>query len=131
MVTVKNLKQSVTIKASPKEVYDLLVDPAQHAEFTGGAAEFDPRPGGKFSAYDGDLGGRVIELEPGRRILLAWRSSGWPKGHYSLADFSLKKVAGGTRLDFEQYGIPTTDFADIRSGWKQYYWQPMKQYLEE
>jgi activator of HSP90 ATPase len=131
MVDVRNLKQSVTIKASPVEVYDTLVDPERHAAFSGAEAEMDPKPGGVFTAYGGDLEGRVLELTRGRRIVLAWRSRGWPKGHYSIADFSFKKVAGGTRLEFAQYGIPVGDFADIRSGWKDYYWTPMKQYLEE
>ncbi len=59
-----------------------------------------------------------------------WRSTEWPKGHYSIAQFQLQKVAGGTRLTFEQYGIPSGDFQDIAEGWKTFYWAPLKQYLE-
>jgi uncharacterized protein YndB with AHSA1/START domain len=35
---VKNLRQSVTIRASPHDVYTTLVDPKEHAKFSGAAA---------------------------------------------------------------------------------------------
>jgi activator of HSP90 ATPase len=127
----KNLRQVVTIHADPATVYRTLLDPEEHATFTGAAADLTPRPGGTFSHYDGSLEGIVVALEKDRRIVLAWRSNDWPKGHYSIADFHLAKSRGGTRLTFSQYGIPSADFADIRDGWRQYYWTPLKQYLEE
>ncbi len=129
-MTVKNLRQSVTIRASPHDVYTTLVDPKEHAKFSGGAARMAAKPGGHFSHYDGSLEGVVVHLEKDRRIVLAWRSTGWPEGHYSIADFLLTKVGKGTRLDFAQYGIPASDFADISDGWRRSYWAPLKTYLE-
>jgi activator of HSP90 ATPase len=127
---VRNLRQSVTIKATPNDVYDTLVRARRHAEFTGAAARLEAKVGGRFEHYDGSLSGVVVDLDPGRRIVLAWRSSGWPERHYSIAEFDLKPVAGGTKLVFSQYGIPESDFEDIADGWKTYYWQPLKEYLE-
>jgi activator of HSP90 ATPase len=129
-MSVKNLRQTVTMKANPTAVYDALVDPVQHARFTGGAAKISPRVGSAFSLYDRSLTGIVVAAERGHRLVLAWRSEGWPKGHYSIAQFVLDKVRGGTRITFEQFGIPAFDYADIRDGWKQYYWTPLRQYLE-
>jgi len=127
---VKNLTQTAKFKASPSAVYRALIDPAEHEAFSGESAEFDPKVGGRFAHYDGSLQGIVVELEKDRRVVLAWRSTGWPKGHYSIAQFVLTKIAGGTRLEFSQFGIPSGDFADIADGWKTYYWGPMKEYLE-
>ncbi|MCI4372284.1 MAG: SRPBCC domain-containing protein [Thermoplasmata archaeon] len=129
-VAVKNLRQSVTIRSSPHHVYTTLVDAKEHAKFSGAAARLVAKPGGRFSHYDGSLEGFVVHLEKDRRIVLAWRSSGWPAGHYSIAQFVLTKVAGGTRLEFSQFGIPASDFASISDGWRQYYWAPLKEYLE-
>ncbi len=126
----KNLKQTVSLRAKPKEVYDLLIDPKQHAMFTGADAQIDARPGGRFTHYDASLEGFVVHLEPGARIVLAWRSTGWPRGHYSIADITLKATGSGTRLDFSQFGIPAYDFDEIREGWRTYYWKPLKEYLE-
>lgn len=129
-MAVRNLRQVVTFKAAPHDVYHALMDAKTHATYTDGPAKIDSRPGGSFSISGGSLNGIVIDLEKDRRIVLAWRTDGWPEGHYSIASFRLSKVTGGTRLVFEQYGIPTFDFADIRSGWRQFYWEPMKAFLE-
>ena len=128
---VRNLRQTVQIKASPHEIFESLVNPRHHAKFTGADAKLVRRPGGPFSHYDGDLSGFVLELVQDQRITLAWRSSGWPEGHYSIARFELAPAKGGTRLVFEQFGIPAGDYADIADGWKQYYWTPLKAYYEE
>lgn len=126
----RNLWHSVTIMASPREVFEALVDPKEHAKFTGAFARLEKSVGGRFSHYNGSLSGVVVSLEPNRRLVLAWRSSDWPEGHHSLADFRLRKVKAGTRLDFAQFGIPASDFSDIRDGWRQCDWEPLKQYLE-
>ncbi len=126
----KNLRQVVTIRAAPRAVYQALVDPKEHAKFTGADARMVARPGGAFTHWDGSLEGFVVHLVKDRRIVLAWRSSEWPEGHFSIADFQLTKAGHGTRLEFNQYGIPSSDYADIADGWKQYYWEPLKQYLE-
>jgi activator of HSP90 ATPase len=126
----RNLKQSVTINADPHEVYEALVDPKKHARFTGASAKLQRKAGGRFTAYDESLEGVVVELVPDQRVTLAWRSTEWPEGHYSIAQFEVKKSPKGTRLDFTQTGIPESDFEGIRDGWKQYYWQPLKSYFE-
>lgn len=126
----KNLVQTVTIKASPKEVYRTLADPKVHARFTGMPAKMSQKPGGKFSHYGESLTGYVLELVPGKRIVLSWRESSWPEGHHSIAWFELQKVPTGTKLIFEQFGIPAQHFSDIADGWKEYYWDPLKAFLE-
>jgi activator of HSP90 ATPase len=130
-MAVKNLRQTLTVKATPNDVYDALVDPAEHARFTGEAAKISARVGSAFALYGRSLTGFVVAAERGRRLVLAWRSEGWPKDHYSIAQFAFSKVRGGTRIAFEQFGIPAGDFADIREGWKQYYWEPLRHYLED
>jgi activator of HSP90 ATPase len=129
-VSVRKLRQSVEIKASPHEVFESLVDPRQHAKFSGATAKLERRIGGRFTHYDGSPEGVVVDLKKDSRIVLAWRSTGWPEGHYSIAQFELTPSKGGTRLVFSQFGIPSDDFEDIRDGWKQYYWGPLKAYRE-
>jgi activator of HSP90 ATPase len=128
---VRNLKQSVTIGASPHAVYTTLVNAKEHAAFTGEKASLQPRPGGKFRHYGDGLYGYVLELVPDKHIVLAWRVTNWPKGRWSIADFTLAKAGKGTRLDFAQYGVPLVDWDGIVQGWKEFYWTPLKKYLEE
>lgn len=127
----KTIKQSVTIKVTPHEVYEALMDSRKHAKFTGGKASISREVGGKFTAYDGYNEGVNLELVPDEKIVQSWRGSDWPEGHYSRVTFSLKEVDGGTRLTFTQSGVPHEFYEDISQGWRDYYWAPMKQMLEK
>ena len=127
----KTLKQSVTIKATPHDVYEALMDSKKHAEFTGGKATISRKVGGKFTAFDGYSEGVNVELEPDSKIVQSWRAEDWPEGHYSQATFALAKVEGGTKLSFTQTDVPADQYDDIAKGWKDYYWTPMKKMLEK
>jgi activator of HSP90 ATPase len=127
----KTLKQSVTIKATPHEVYEALMDEKIHAEFTSGEATISRKLGGKFSTFDGYAEGINVELEQDKKIVQTWRAEDWPEGHYSRATFALSKVDGGTKLSFTQAGVPEEFYDEIALGWKDYYWAPMKKLLEK
>jgi activator of HSP90 ATPase len=126
----KTIRQSVTFKASVDTVYEALLDSKKHAKFTGSVVKMSREIGGKFSVYGGDIQGVNLELVPGQRIVQSWRYSDWPEGHYSKATFSLTGVPGGTQLIFTQIGVPEQFYDDIKQGWHDYYWKPMKEMLE-
>ena len=125
------IKQTATFKASPHQVYELLMDNKKHVAFTGSAAKINRTIGGKFTAYGNYLGGFNLELVPDKKIVQLWRDNNWPKGHYSTATFELKKSGDETKLTFTQTDVPTSAYKDIKAGWVQYYWEPMKKYLEK
>lgn len=125
----KSIRQSVTLPATPARVYSLLMESRRHAAFTGAAARISAKVGGSFSAYDGYITGRNIELVPDKRIVQSWHACDWPDGHMSIAKFSLAKVKAGTRLTFLHSGVPDNQYASIKQGWKDFYWEPMKRAL--
>ena len=127
----KTIRQSVTIKASPRAVYDALMDSRRHAAFTGGQARIARRPGGAFTVYGGYICGFNLDLVPGKKIVQLWRSKGWPEHHYSTVTYALARVKNGTRLRFTQEGVPDDDYEDKRQGWITHYWQPLKAMLEK
>jgi activator of HSP90 ATPase len=127
----KNIRQTATFKAGPHEVYEALMDSKKHAEFTGGKASISRKVGGSFKIYDGEIEGENLELVPDQKIVQSWRYSDWPEGHFSTATFALEPVPGGTRLTFTQTAVPDDKYADIKQGWKDYYWKPLKDMLEK
>ncbi len=127
---MKTIRQSVTIKASPHDVYEALMDSRKHARFTGGPARISRRVGGKISAFGGYVEGSNLELAVDRKIVQAWRGSDWPADRLSKATFALRKVKGGTRLSFTQSSVPDAHYASIKQGWLDHYWNPMKKMLE-
>lgn len=129
---MKTIRQSVTFKAPPHEVYEMLMDSRKHTRFTSAKARINRNIGGKFSAYDGYCSGKNLALAKDKKIVQSWRSSDWqPTDHYSKATFALKTVKGGTRLTFIQTGVPDNHYESIKQGWIDHYWTQMKEMLEK
>lgn len=130
----KSFKQKVIFKgATPKEVYDALMDSKKHARFTDGAAKISKKIGGDFSVFDGYAVGKNLVLIEGKKIVQSWRANeeGWDQEHYSEITFDLKKVKGGTELTFTHKNVPDEKVNSIKQGWKDYYWHPLKKMLEK
>jgi activator of HSP90 ATPase len=130
-MTTKTLTQSVNFKASPKAVYNMLIDSKKHASLSGTKATISKKVGGSFSAWGGHLTGFNLALDPGKKIVQAWRATGWWPDHYSIAIFEIQKISGGSRLQFTQIGIPPHRYSGHYRGWIETYWTPMKEILEE
>jgi uncharacterized protein YndB with AHSA1/START domain/TfoX/Sxy family transcriptional regulator of competence genes len=130
VLKTRTIRQSVTLRASPHDVYEALMDAKQHAAFTGCPARVSRQVGGRFTAME-SLRGKNVELIPGRRIVQTWQCDheGWPRAHYSTLTIELKPRAGGTRLEFTQVDVPAACHAAIRSAWTKYYWRPLAKFL--
>jgi len=127
----KTIHQTVTFKASPHELYEMLMDSKKHAQIVDADAEIRKKVGAKFRIYGGEIEGVNLELVPDKKIVQSWRYSDWPEGHYSKATFLLEESKGSTKLTFTQAEVPEALYEDVSQGWKDYYWQPMKELLEK
>ena len=132
-MTTRSIKQTVTFNASPGEVYQLIMDAKKHAAFTGSAVTMNNKVNGKFSVFDGYCHGYNIELSAGKKIVQAWHfaEDGWPDDHFSICSFVFQKKDNKTKLVFTQTGIPAHKAEDLKEGWKQFYWKPMKAWLKK
>ena len=132
MLHTRNIEQTVTFQAKPHVIYEMLIDSAEHARFTGAEASISREVGGEFTAYSGALTGTNIELVQDAKIVQSWRagSDDWPRDHYSTVTFLLEEAEGGTRLTLTQTGVPEQSYADINQGWLDYYWSKMESSLE-
>jgi activator of HSP90 ATPase len=127
----KLIRQTVTFKASPHEIYELLMDSAKHAAFSGDAASISREVGGEFMAYGGYISGENLELLPDHKIVQSWRAVDWPVGFFSTVTFVFTPVEGGTRLDFTHIGVPDGTEDEFTQGWIDNYWTPMQAMLEK
>ena len=126
--------QELDFKASPRRVYEALLDAKQFSAFTGAPAEIQRDPGGAFSCFGGFVTGRNIELVPDARIVQAWRIKMWPEGSYSIVKFELRPHNGGTRVTMTHDGFPEELRAHLNGempdgGWHRQYWEPLRKYL--
>ena len=129
-IKTRDVKQKVIFDASPHEVYEMLMDSEKHAQFTGENAKISRKVGGRIRAYGGYITGSNLELVPDKRIVQKWHADGWPAGHYSIVTFALRPSGKKALLEFTQTGVPADEYADINSGWKEWYWSKMKEMMK-
>ena len=67
-IKVTTIRQKIIIPAAPDAVYEAFMDAKKHSAFTGSKAASDARVGGKFTAWDGYISGKNLELEKGKRM---------------------------------------------------------------
>jgi activator of HSP90 ATPase len=129
---VKTIRQKVIVPGVPKEVYDAFMDAKKHSAFTGSKATCDPKVGGEFTAWDGYISGKNLELEEGKRIVQEWVTTEWPKDcPPSRLELTFKKVEEGTEISMTHSGVPVEQANDIAQGWIDFYWEPLKEYLKK
>lgn len=122
----KSIREEIEFKATPRVIYDMLMDARKHSAFTGAPVELGNEVGGRLSAFGGAITGINVELVPDKRIVQLWRAGDWPEGHYSTATFELAESGHNTRLAFTQTGVPEGKYDEIRKGWETQYWQKMQ-----
>ena len=127
----KSIKQTIYFDASAHDVYEALIDAKKHAEFTGASASIDRKVGGEFSVWDGYATGKNKELVQDKLIIQSWRASDWPEDAESTVKFEFIDEGGKTKLEFSQTGIPHDFVEDVASGWKDFYWQPLQEFLKK
>lgn len=126
------ITQKIVLSAKPEEVYEALLDPKKHSEFTGSKATGRPVVGAKFTAWDGYISGKNLELEKGKRILQEWVTTDWPEGYPpSKIEFTFKEVDGRTELTMVHCDIPLEQKEELKQGWIDFYWEPLKNYFEK
>jgi activator of HSP90 ATPase len=125
----RTIRQTVWFEAAPREVYELLMDSNKHQSLSGEKASISKKVPGKFEAWNGHITGFNLALEPGAKIVQAWRATGWWPNHYSIAIFDIQKAKRGSVLRFTQIGVPPHRYSGHYRGWIEAYWTPMKETL--
>ncbi len=126
------IRQKTVLDASPQEVFEAYVNPKKHAEFTGSAATGSPRVGGRFTAWDGYISGRFIELEKGKRIIHEWTTTDWPKGYPpSMVELTFRTKGRKTELTMVHSKAPAEQAGSYAQGWNDFYWDPLKKYFKK
>ena len=123
------ITQKVVIPASPEEVYDAFMDAKKHSAFTGAKATCDATVGGEFTAWDGYITGKNLELEKGKHIVQEWITTEWPTGYApSRLEFTFREVSGGTEITMTHSKVPKEQADEYKQGWIDNYWEPLKTY---
>lgn len=122
-------KMSAVIPATPAEIYKTWLSRKGHAAMTGSPATMSRK---EFTAWDGYIWGRTLELEPDRRIVQAWRTTEFADDDPdSRLEILLSPVKGGTKVTLTHTEIPPGQADSYKQGWKDFYFKPMKAYFKK
>ncbi|MBI2445583.1 SRPBCC domain-containing protein [Candidatus Micrarchaeota archaeon] len=130
------IKQTVEFPGvTPQEVYDSFLSSKGHSDMTGGAAaEISDKVGASFTAWDGYITGKNLELVSGKKIVQAWRTTEFPddaEDSVLKIELSVTKDLKGTVLKMTHSKIPAGQEAQYGPGWHESYWEPMKEYFSK
>jgi activator of HSP90 ATPase len=125
-----SIRMSAVVAAEPKAVYAAWMSSKGHGEMTGSGAKITAKVGSAFTAWDGYISGKTLELEPGSRIVQSWRTTDFesnePDSHLEVL---LEKAKGGTKVTLVHTNIPAGHGPEYRKGWLDFYFKPMKDYF--
>lgn len=118
------------IDSSAKDIYLAWLNSDGHTKMTGGRATISDKIGDKFTAWDGYIEGRNLELEPYQRILQSWRTSQFEETEEdSQIEILLREVDGQTELTLFHSNVPENG-SHYMEGWENHYFQPMRLYFQ-
>ncbi len=126
----KLVQQSVVLPAPPERLYDMYLDPAAHAAFSGAPVNISAVPGSVFEAFGGALSGRMLATVPRRMIVQTWRANHWkPEDLDSTLVLTFWPDPAGGRIELVHVNVADHDFDGVTEGWRKYYWDPWHGFL--
>lgn len=127
---MESIRLSTTLATTPEDAYDAWLSSKRHAAMTGSAATSEKRKGGSYTAWDGYISGKHLELDPGKRILQTWRTTEFPgDAPDSRLEVRFSTATRGTKLTLLQSGIPDGQGEMYAEGWQEKYFEPMFDYF--
>ena len=121
---------STFLPVLPEKVFRAWLSSEGHSAMTGSPAKVEPRVGSSFSAWDGYITGKTLELKPYTRIVQAWRTSEFPDDSQdSRIEILLEKAGEGTKLTLAHTDIPEGQADSYEGGWEDSYFKPMREYF--
>ena len=126
---MKTFKKYEYLPAPPEEVYLALTKEQSIQLWTGAQVEFTEEAGTEFSFWDGDIVGKNIEFEYGKRIVQQWYFG--EENEPSIVTIKLHADKKGTSLEFVQTNIPDEDYEDFTAGIQEHYLGGLQDFFEE
>ncbi len=130
----KTIEQAIAFRVPPERLYQIYMNPRQHAAACGwGKATIQAKVGGRM-AMAPHITGKFLVLVPGRMIVQTWRGSNWKTSDLnSVLVLTFERARGGSRLLMVHANVPDANAKSIGSrtgGWHGHYWRAWKVYLK-
>ncbi len=119
-----------TLESEPSTIYQAWLDGELHSQMTGGEAHCSNKIGGSFSAWDGYITGKNIELVEDKKIVQTWRTTEFEEeDEDSILNIELTRTSNGaTEITLTHTNIPEGQ-TQYEQGWIDHYFSPMRDFF--
>lgn len=127
----KTIYQTIVFKnTSPETLCSIYLDAKKHSKATGGEAKISSKIGSNYSAWDGYITGKTLQLIKGKMIVQSWRSSDFKEEDLdSILILWFEKIGKDALINMVHAAVPNHQYNGVKSGWNNFYWKPWKKYL--
>lgn len=116
---------------SPEVLFDAWLDSESHSSMTGSKSQVSNREGEDFSAWDGYIKGKNLELQRPFRILQTWRTADFVDSEPdSILEITFSMVEDRTKVTIQHSELPEHG-TQYQQGWVEAYFNPMKNYFPD
>lgn len=127
----ESFELSTTFAIPASRIFDAWLDSESHEAMTGGEASCGNQINDPFTAWDGYIWGKNLELESNRLIVQSWRTSEFQENDEdSLLRIELFENEGITTLKLTHSNIPEGQ-TQYKQGWIDHYFEPMSDYFNQ
>ncbi|MBR8533965.1 SRPBCC domain-containing protein [Carboxylicivirga sediminis] len=125
----KDFKTRIKVKAEMEDAFAAFINPFTIELWSGYPAVMSSEAGSEFSLWEGDIVGRVLEVEEEKKIVQEWYFG--EQNEPSIVTIKFFPQGGGkVQIDLLHTNIPEEAFEDIVEGWNDYYLGGIKTFLE-
>src|SRR5690606_18561534 len=117
------------LPAPPEEVYLALTKAQSIQLWTGAEVEFTDEVDTEFSLWEGDIVGKNLELDYGKKIVQQWYFG--EENEPSIVTIKLHPDKKGTSLEYVQTNIPEEDYEEFTQGLIENYFGGLQDFFEE
>jgi activator of HSP90 ATPase len=126
---MKTFKKYDALPAPPEEVYLALTKAQSIQLWTGAEVEFTDEVDTEFSLWEGDIVGKNLELDYGKKIVQQWYFG--EENEPSIVTIKLHPDKKGTSLEYVQTNIPEEDYEEFTQGLIENYFGGLQDFFEE
>ena len=125
---MKDYHYQVRIRESAEIIFSAMTNPVTLELWSGFPAVMETVENSEFTIWGGDITGKMLKTDRGKMIVQEWNFG--PAVKPSIVTLKLDEENGRTLVDLTHTNIPEEAYDNITTGWREYYFKPLKKFLE-
>lgn len=122
-----DIKKQYIFNCTIADLFEAITDQNRVEAWTGSEAEMQPISGSEFSMWNKAIIG-FNESVSSKKIVQQWKDASWSQ--YSKVVMTLAEFDKKAQLNIVHSAVPEEAIKSVVSGWDDYFYQPLKNYLE-